>query len=215
MTEVENVGGDALQILVDGGLFYAVPLFGLSLLLILEGRKRIPMTVGLVAFVISFGIVGSFYTYLGDDPPLNEQMFRLVAAAVVGVLSVSVAEMAMRFLAAGLVFITIMSLISAGSNYGYDLEGDAFLSGILTLIGFFLTFSFRRLVPALMAGLVGSLSLMLSLYLMLDIPLERLDGVSAPDAYLAFVGMAISCVIQLRAMRKEDLDEIDEKDYVY
>ena len=71
MTEVENVGGDALQILVDGGLFYAVPLFGLSLLLILEGRKRIPMTVGLVTFVISFGIVGSFYTYLGDDPPLN------------------------------------------------------------------------------------------------------------------------------------------------
>ena len=46
-TEPSEIGTTVLDQIVAGGLIYAVPLFIVSLVLFIEGRKRIPMTVGL------------------------------------------------------------------------------------------------------------------------------------------------------------------------
>jgi len=214
----EDIGNDALGILVDGGLLYAAPMFGLSLLLVVEGRKRIPLTIGLVGFVLGFGLVGSLYPLLGSSPPLGEQAFRFLAAVVIAGVSVSVAQMAMRFLAAGLVYVVITNLIANGKRFDIDLEGDAFLSGILTLIAFFLSFGFRRLVPALMAGLVGTLGMMLAVYIALGWPVERLNGVDAPDAYFAFIGMFVSAYLQWKQIQRKREEEEEpgmEKEYIF
>ena len=214
----EDIGNDALGILVDGGLLYAAPMFGLSLLLVVEGRKRIPLTIGLVGFVLGFGLVGSLYPLLGSSPPLGEQAFRFLAAVVIAGVSVSVAQMAMRFLAAGLVYVVITNLIANGKRFDIDLEGDAFLSGILTLIAFFLSFGFRRLVPALMAGLVGTLGMMLAVYIAVGWPVERLNGVDAPDAYFAFIGMFVSAYLQwkqIQRKREEEEEPEVEKEYIF
>ena len=203
-----------LDQLVAGGLLYAIPLFIISLLLFVEGSKRIPLTVGIVGFLVGFGLVGEVYEFLGANPPLSEGQFRLIAAAGVGVISVSVAQIAMRFLAAALVFLIITNLINTGTQFDMDFEGDAFLSGVLTLTAFFLSMSFRRLVPALMAGMVGTLGMMLAVYVGLGWPVERLDGVSAPDAYLALVGMFLSAYLQWQAIKKkEEAQEEGEKEY--
>jgi len=212
--EASEIGTGVLDQVVAGGLLYAVPIFVISLLLFIEGSKRIPMTVGIVGFVVGFGLVGELYGLLGEAPPISEMQFRFLAAAAVGVISVSVAQMAMRFLAAGLVFLIITNLIRAGDGVEVDFEGDAFLSGILTLIAFFLSMSFRRLVPALMAGLVGTLGMMLAVYVGVGWPVERLDGVSAPDAYLGLVGMLLSAYIQWRNLKeKENGNAGESKEY--
>ena len=121
----------------------------------------------------------------------------------IGVVSVSVAQMSMRFLAAGLVFLIITNLIEAGSRFNIDFEGDTILSGVLTLAAFFLSLTFRRLVPALMAGFVGTLGMMLAVYISLDWDVARLDGVTAPDAYLALAGMVLSVYVQRRTAKNE------------
>ena len=213
--EASEIGTGVLDQVVAGGLLYAVPIFMISLLLFIEGSKRIPMTVGIVGFVVGFGLVGELYGLLGEAPPISEIQFRFLAAAAVGVISVSVAQMAMRFLAAGLVFLIITNLIRAGDGVEVDFEGDAFLSGILTLIAFFLSMSFRRLVPALMAGLVGTLGMMLAVYVSVGWPVERLDGVSAPDAYLALVGMLLSAYIQWRTLKEKGDGEAGESKEYY
>jgi hypothetical protein len=42
----------------------------------------------------------------------------------------------------------------------------------------------------------------------------RLDGVSAPDAYLGLVGMAASAFIQWRTLKeKRDKEDFGEKEY--
>ncbi len=202
-----ELGSSVIDQIVAGGLLYAVPLFFISLLLFIEGSKRIPMTVGIVGFVVGFGLVGQLYSYLGSDPPLSESQFRFAAALVVGVISVSVAQASMRFLAAALVFIIITNLIKAGNVVDVDFEGDAFLSGVLTLIAFFLSMSFRRVVPALMAGLVGTLGMMLAVYVAVGWDVSRLDGVSAPDAYLSLVGMVLSAFIQWRTVKERDQEK--------
>ena len=166
--EAAEIGSSVIDQIVAGGLLYAAPLFVISLLLFVEGSKRIPMTVGIVGFVVGFGLVGQLYGALGDTPPVSETQFRFLAAIAVGVISVSVAQASMRFLAAALVFIIITNLIKAGTQFDVDFEGDAFLSGILTLVAFVLSMSFRRLVPALMAGLVGTLGMMLAVYVPWD-----------------------------------------------
>ena len=169
-----------------------------------------------MGFVVGFGLVGQLYGVLGDTPPVSETQFRFLAAIAVGVISVSVAQASMRFLAAALVFIIITNLIKAGTQFDVDFEGDAFLSGILTLVAFVLSMSFRRLVPALMAGLVGTLGMMLAVYVAVGWDVTRLDGVSAPDAYLSLVGMALSAFIQWRTMKsKEDESAHAEKEYIF
>ena len=214
--EATEIGSSVIDQIVAGGLLYAAPLFVISLLLFVEGSKRIPMTVGIVGFVVGFGLVGQLYGVLGDTPPVSETQFRFLAAIAVGVISVSVAQASMRFLAAALVFIIITNLIKAGTQFDVDFEGDAFLSGILTLVAFVLSMSFRRLVPALMAGLVGTLGMMLAVYVAVGWDVTRLDGVSAPDAYLSLVGMALSAFIQWRTMKsKEDEAARAEKEYIF
>ena len=214
--EATEIGSSVIDQIVAGGLLYAAPLFVISLLLFVEGSKRIPMTVGIVGFVVGFGLVGQLYGVLGDTPTVSETQFRFLAAIAVGVISVSVAQASMRFLAAALVFIIITNLIKAGTQFDVDFEGDAFLSGILTLVAFVLSMSFRRLVPALMAGLVGTLGMMLAVYVAVGWDVTRLDGVSAPDAYLSLVGMALSAFIQWRTMKsKEDESAHDEKEYIF
>ncbi|MEC7351007.1 MAG: hypothetical protein VYA29_04045, partial [Candidatus Thermoplasmatota archaeon] len=199
--EATELGSSVIDQIVAGGLLYAVPLFVISLLLFIEGSKRIPLTVGIVGFVVGFGLVGQLYGVLGDSPPVSETQFRFLAAVAVGVISVSVAQASMRFLAAGLVFLIITNLIKAGTRFNVDFEGDAFLSGVLTLVAFVLSMSFRRLVPALIAGLVGTLGMMLAVYVAVGWDVGRLDGVSAPDAYLGLVGMALSAFIQWRTLQ--------------
>jgi len=218
MTDAAEVGSDAMNTLVQGGPMYAIALFGLSLLLVVEGRKRIPMTVGLVGFLLAYSMVGPLYDWLGADLPMTQSMFQLIAAVAVAVISVSVAEMAMRFLAAGLVYVVITNLIASGRQFDIDLEGDAFLSGVLTLLAFFLSFGFRRLIPALMAGLVGTLGMMLSVYVVLGWPVSRLNGVDAPDAYLAFVGMLASAYLQwkhIKSEREKEMEPEVEKEYIF
>jgi len=214
--EATEIGSSVIDQIVAGGLLYAAPLFVISLLLFVEGSKRIPMTVGIVGFVVGFGLVGQLYGVLGDSPPVSETQFRFLAAIAVGVVSVSVAQASMRFLAAALVFIIITNLIKAGTQFDVDFEGDAFLSGMLTLVAFVLSMSFRRLVPALMAGLVGTLGMMLAVYVAVGWDVTRLDGVSAPDAYLSLVGMALSAFIQWRTLKsKEDEVAHAEKEYIF
>ena len=214
--EATEIGSSVIDQIVAGGLLYAAPLFVISLLLFVEGSKRIPMTVGIVGFVVGFGLVGQLYGVLGDTPPGSETQFRFLAAIAVGVISVSVAQASMRFLAAALVFIIITNLIKAGTQFDVDFEGDAFLSGMLTLVAFVLSMSFRRLVPALMAGLVGTLGMMLAVYVAVGWDVTRLDGVAAPDAYLSLVGMALSAFIQWRTLKsKEDEVAHAEKEYIF
>lgn len=214
--EATEIGSSVIDQIVAGGLLYAAPLFVISLLLFVEGSKRIPMTVGIVGFVVGFGLVGQLYGVLGDTPPVSETQFRFLAAIAVGVISVSVAQASMRFLAAALVFIIITNLIKAGTRFDVDFEGDALLSGMLTLVAFVLSMSFRRLVPALMAGLVGTLGMMLAVYVAVGWDVARLDGVSAPDAYLSLVGMALSAFIQWRTLKsKEDEIAQAEKEYIF
>ena len=201
--ETTDIGSGVIDQMVAGGLIYAIPLFVISLVLFVEGSKRIPMTVGIVGFVLGFGLVGEVYPSLGNDLPVNESQFRFIAAVGIGVVSVSVAQMSMRFLAAGLVFLIITNLIEAGSRFNLDFEGDTILSGVLTLAAFFLSLTFRRLVPALMAGFVGTLGMMLAVYISLDWDVARLDGVTAPDAYLALAGMVLSVYVQRRTAKNE------------
>ena len=128
--ETTDIGSGVIDQMVAGGLIYAVPLFVISLVLFVEGKKRIPMTVGIVGFVLGFGLVGEAYPSLGNDLPVTESQFRFIAAVAIGVVSVSVAQMSMRFLAAGLVFLIITNLIEAGDQFNIDFEGDTLLSGV-------------------------------------------------------------------------------------
>jgi len=57
--------------------------------------------------------------------------------------------------------------------------------------------------------------MMLAVYVAVGWDVTRLDGVSAPDAYLGLVGMTLSAFIQWRTMKSEDEEVPVEKEYVF
>jgi hypothetical protein len=222
MVDAEGVGASLLDQVVQGGVFFAVPVFLIALFLFIQGSKQIPLTVGVVGLFVGFGLSGQLYAEFVDvSLPVTEQQFRIIVPVVLAGVSISVAKIAMRFLAAGMVFLLATNLIAVGDRFGYDFEGDAFLSGILTLIAFISSYVFRRLVPAMMAGLVGALGMMFSIYVALGWPVERLDGVTSPDAYLAIPLMLISCYIQykyfMEKLEEKEAKEFaeEDKDYIF
>ena len=212
MADVEQVGASIFAEIAGGGLFYAIPLFGLSAMLFFEGRKRIPLTVGVVGFLIGFTLGEFTYAWLPTSyAPVSIQQFQVLFGVFTAGIAVVLAELSMRFLAAGLVYFVVLYFIEIGDVVQLDLEGDAFLSGLLALAAFGLSIAFRRTVPILMAGLVGSFGMMVGVYIAMDWSLERLDGVSSPDAYLSLVGMLISAYLQYRLMGKEEEDADKDK----
>jgi hypothetical protein len=56
--------------------------------------------------------------------------------------------------------------------------------------------------------------MMFAIYIAVGWDVTRLDGVSAPDAYLGLVGMAASAFIQWRTLKeKRDKEDFGEKEY--
>ncbi len=96
MVDAEGVGASLLDQVVQGGVFFAIPVFLISLVLFVQGSKQIPLTVGMVGFFVGFGLSGQLYSEAVDfDLPVTEQQFRIIVAALVAGTSISVAKVAM------------------------------------------------------------------------------------------------------------------------
>ena len=205
-----------LNQVVDGGLTYAAPIFLVCLWLFLQGAQRLPVTIGLAGMFVGYGAADQFYPSVAEfGYDINAEQFRWVVAFLVAGVSITVAQVAIRFLAAGLVFLAVTRLISAGDRFGVDLEGDAFLSGLLTLFAIIASFSFRRLLPVLVSGIMASIGMIFAVYVALGWDIARLNGTDAFDVYLAVPLGCVSAYLQYKVFvkkRKEDMYEDDDDD---
>ena len=214
MVDAEEFGLSLLDQIIEGGIVYAGLILSFSLLLFIQGGKRLSFTLGTSGFLVGYGMSYLFVDQFNElGLSLNDAQFQLLSGVLVAIGAMSVAQIAARFLAAGMVYLAVTRLISVGDSYGYDFEGDTFLSGILTLVALIFSLSFRRLVPAVLAAVMGSLGILFSVYLGLGWDVYRLDWGSL-DVYLAAPLMIVSCYIQFKYFMADD-DELDdeEKDY--
>ena len=214
MVDAEEFGLSLLDQIIEGGIVYAGLILSFSLLLFIQGGKRLSFTLGTAGFLVGYGMSYLFVDQFNElGLSLNDAQFQLLAGVLVAIGAMSIAQIAARFLAAGMVYLAVTRLIYVGDSYGYDFEGDTFLSGILTLVALIFSLSFRRLVPAVLAAAMGSLGILFSVYLGLGWDVYRLDGGSL-DVYLAAPLMIVSCYIQFKYFMADD-DELDdeEKDY--
>ena len=58
MVDAEGVGASLLTQVVQGGVFFAIPVFLISLVLFVQDSKKIPLNVGMVGFFVVFGLSG-------------------------------------------------------------------------------------------------------------------------------------------------------------
>lgn len=206
-----------LNQIVDGGLIYAVPIFLISIWLFVQGARRLPVTVGFAGLFVGYGAADQLYPMIEEyGLDLNAEQFRWLVGFVLAAISVAIAQAAISVLAAGFVFLAVTRLISAGDRFGYDLEGDWFLSGLLTLFAIITSFSFRKLIPVLFSGLLASIGAMFALYVALGWDISRLNGTDAFDVYLAVPMCMVSTYLQYKYFvkkRKEDMFEDEDDDH--
>ena len=205
-----------LNQVVDGGLSYAVPIFLVCLWLFIQGAQRLPVTIGLAGMFVGYGGADQLYPSVAEfGYDINAEQFRWLVAFLVAGVSITVAQVAIRFLAAGLVFLAVTRLIAAGDVFGMDLEGDPFLSGLLTLFAIVASFSFRRLLPVLVSGIMASIGMIFAAYVALGWDIARLNGTDAYDVYIAVPLGCVSAYLQYKGFmkkRKKDMHEDDDDD---
>lgn len=205
-----------LNQIVEGGLVYAVPIFLISVWLFMQGARRLPITVGLAGLFVGYGAADQLYPMVEEyGYDINAEQFRWVVGFVLAGISVAIAQAAIGVLAAGFVFLAVTRLISYGERFGYDLEGDWFLSGLLTLFAIIASFSFRKAIPVVVSGFIASVGAMFAVYVALGWDVSRLNGVDALDVYLAVPMSLVSTYLQYKYFikkRKEYMYEDDEDD---
>ena len=107
MVDAEEIGLTLLDKVVEGGIVYGALIMAFSLLLFIQGAKRLPITMGTTGFVVGYGMSYQFtdqFNKLGVS--LNDAQFQLLCGIVLGIIAISITQIASRFLAAGMVYLS-------------------------------------------------------------------------------------------------------------
>jgi len=196
--------------LQQAGTLYGVPIFLASMYLFTAGAKQLPTTMVVCGFLIGYVFGASVSTYISLQIQLSESLIRFVIGFVGASVALAISQIFIRLLAGGLVYLLVTSIISAASKYGYDLENNNFWSGILTFIAFVSSFSFKQLLPAVMAGVVGSLGMIFGLYISLGINATRLHPSNGLDIWLCVPLTLLSCWIQYKFFIEKEKELEDD-----
>ena len=208
MSRIDDIaasGSDLLLVVEAQGPIAGAPIVLFSILLLLQGHRRLPVTafaIGAAAgYVLAPNLLGMLES-VGIESPLDMAQSQLVCAALIGVLMVSVAQASLRMMAGLLAFIGITAGVQALYVRGVDIEQGEFIPIIAALATWYFTRSVRRLLPTIAAAAVGSVGLLVGVFILLEMPVMTLHPGASTTIWFAIPIAGMSFVYQHRAARK-------------
>ena len=208
MSRIDDIaasGSDLLLVVEAQGPIAGAPIVLFSVLLLLQGHRRLPVTafaIGAAAgYVLAPNLLGMLES-VGIESPLDMAQSQLVCAALIGVLMVSVAQASLRMMAGLLAFIGITAGVQALYVRGVDIEQGEFIPIIAALATWYFTRSVRRLLPTIAAAAVGSVGLLVGVFILLEMPVMTLHPGASTTIWFAIPIAGMSFVYQHRAARK-------------
>ena len=203
--DIASSGSDLLLVVEAQGPLAGVPIVLFSVLLLLQGHRRLPVTafaIGAAAgYVLAPNLLGMLAS-VGVDSPLDMAQSQLVCAAIIGVMMVSVAQASLRMMAGLLAFIGITAGVQALYVRGIDIEQGEFIPIIAALVTWYFTRSVRRLLPTIAAAAVGSVGLLVGVFILLEMPVMTLHPGASTTIWFAIPLAGMSFVYQHRAAKK-------------
>ena len=193
-------------------------ILGLSILLFLQGHRRLP----LVSFIIGASI--GYYLSPQVTPLVEEFGLSLTATQVTGIVCFLVGmvlsalvRFSTRMLTSAFIFVTFSTGIQTLSNYGFDVERSNLWSGLAALAAFFLTMGINRLLPMIVSAIFAAYGCLLATLLLTGNPLSTFEPVEVKTFALMTPIFVFSLFLQRIdiAKQKEKEDSKDDPDPEY
>ena len=196
-----------------------IVILGLSILLFLQGHRRLP----LVSFIIGASI--GYYLSPQVTPLVEEFGLSLTATQVTGIVCFLVGmvlsalvRFSTRMLTSAFIFVTFSTGIQTLSNYGFDVERSNLWSGIAALAAFFLTMGINKLLPMIVSAIFAAYGCLLATLLLTGNALSTFEPVEVKTFALMAPIFIFSLFLQridvAKQQEKEDVKYDPDPEYV-
>ncbi|MGB1845936.1 MAG: hypothetical protein ACPHQR_05955 [Candidatus Poseidoniaceae archaeon] len=208
MSRIDDIaasGSDLLLVVEAQGPLAGAPIVLFSVLLLLQGHRRLPVTAFAIGAAAGYVLAPNLLSMLqsvGIDSPLDMAQSQVACALIIGVVMVSVAQTSLRMMAGLLAFIGITAGVQALYVRGIDIEQGEFIPIIAALATWYFTRSVRRLLPTIAAAAVGSVGLLVGVFILLEMPVMTLHPGASTTIWFAIPIAGMSFVYQHRAAKK-------------
>ena len=196
-----------------------IAILGLSILLFLQGHRRLP----LVSFIIGASI--GYFLAPQVTPLVEELGLSLTATQVTGIVCFLVGmvlsalvRFSTRMLTSAFIFVTFSTGIQTLSNYGFDVERSNLWSGIAALAAFFLTMGINKLLPMIVSAIFAAYGCLLATLLLTGNALSTFEPVEVKTFALMAPIFIFSLFLQRidvgKQQEKEDAKYDPDPEYV-
>ena len=190
-----------------------IAILGLSLLLFLQGHRKLP----LVSFIIGASIgyyLSPQITPLVDEfgISLTPTQVTVIVCIFIGMALSALVRFSTRLLTSAFIFVTFSTGIQTLSNYGFDVERSNLWSGIAALAAFFLTMGINRLLPMIVSAIFAAYGCLLATLLLTGNPLSTFEPVEVKTFALMAPIFVFSIFLQRIDVAKQEEKELAKDD---
>tara|TARA_B110000444_G_C18771677_1_gene562880 strand:- start:373 stop:1065 length:693 start_codon:yes stop_codon:yes gene_type:complete len=197
----------------DLGAPLGIVILLLSILLFLQGHRRLP----LVSFIIGASIgyfISPQITQLAEELGLALTATQItgIACFFIGVILSALVKMSTRMLTSAFIFVTFSTGIQTLNNYGFDIERSNIWSGIAALAAIFLTMGINRLLPMIVSAILAAFGCLLAALLLTGNPLSTFEPVEVKTFALMVPIFVLSIFLQRIDIQKLEERELTKDD---
>ena len=182
----------------------------ISIILMLQGHRRIMLISGLSGAAIGF-MVGELAHPLITEHIVELKLIhvRLILAAICAGILLALFTMAFRIMAFGIMYFVISSMVKYLESTGVDVEGGNVLSGIAAFVAFFFAYLLRHIMPVIASAILGSVMCVCGVLMLIGEPVTEVD---ARDTTILIISAALffnSLILQRRDAKKYEQRQIE------
>ena len=161
--DIGQLSGEFASQLDESGVVAAIPIAILSMVLLLQGYRRLQIVTmvvgGAVGYVIAPILIASLDGFGLTIDPLH---LTLIICLLGGLMLSATVLASARLLTSALIFVSFSTVIEILNNYGFDVERSELWSGIAALCALFFTMGINRLLPAIYSAIFAAYGLLVT-----------------------------------------------------
>ncbi len=201
------MSGEFASQLDESGAVAAVPIAILSMVLLLQGYRRLQIVTmvvgGAVGYVIAPILIASLDGFGLTIDPLH---LTLIICLLGGLMLSATVLASARLLTSALIFVSFSTVIEILNNYGFDVERSELWSGIAALCALFFTMGINRLLPAIYSAIFAAYGLLVTGLLLTGNSVATFEPVEA-KTFVLITPLAVFSLKLQKADRAKRLEQ--------
>ena len=201
------MSGEFASQLDESGVVAAIPIAILSMVLLLQGYRRLQIVTMVVGGAVGYFIAPILIVSLDGFGLTVDPLHLTLIICMLGGLMLSATVLASaRLLTSALIFVSFSTVIEILNNYGFDVERSELWSGIAALCALFFTMGINRLLPAIYSAIFAAYGLLVTGLLLTGNSVATFEPVEA-KTFVLITPLAVFSLKLQKADRAKRLEQ--------